>query len=46
MDKGLDVPDNIIKNYENYYTCANIPHEKNSKGFFKSFFRFLNIREK
>lgn len=46
MERGEDIPENIIKNYENYYTCANIPHEANTKGFWKSFFRFLNIREK
>ncbi len=46
MERGENLPENIIKNYENYYPCANIPHEENSKGFLKSFFRFLNIREK
>lgn len=46
MERGEDIPENIIQNYENYYACANIPHEENSKGFLKSFFRFLNIREK
>ena len=46
MERGEDIPENIIQNYENYHACANIPHEKNSKGFLKSFFRFLNIREK
>lgn len=44
MERGEDLPQNIIKNYETYYACANIPHEENSKGFLKSFFRFLNIR--
>ncbi len=46
LEKGEDLPENIINNYENYYACANIPHEENAKGFLKSFFRFLNIREK
>lgn len=40
-----DLPDNIIKNYEQYYSSANILHEENTKGFFKSFFKFLNIGE-
>ena len=43
MDKGEDLPDNIIKNYEKYYKSANIPHSKDIKGFFESFFRFLNV---
>ncbi|MBQ8168958.1 hypothetical protein IJZ97_06050 [bacterium] len=43
MDKGEDLPDNIIKSYEQYYRSANIPHSKDAKGFFQSFFRFLNI---
>ena len=46
LEQGLDLPDNIIKNYEKYYNCANILHENNSKGFFKSFFRILNIGDK
>lgn len=40
-----DLPNNIIENYENYYSGANILHEQNAKGFLKSFFRFLNIGE-
>ncbi len=43
MDKGEDLPQNIIKNYEKYYKSANIPHSKDIKGFFESFFRSLNI---
>ena len=46
MERGEDLPENIIKNYQKYYLHANIPHEQNAKGFLKSFFRFLNIREK
>lgn len=46
LERGEDLPENIIKNYEKYYSCANIPHEENTKGLLKSFFRFLNIREK
>ncbi len=44
LERGEELPENIIKNYEKYYDCANIPHEQNSKGFLKSFFRFLNIK--
>ena len=43
MDRGEDLPDNVIKSYENYYKSANIPHTKDTKGFLESFFRFLNI---
>ncbi len=44
LERGENLPENIINNYEKYYTCANIPHEKNMRGFFKSFLRFLNIK--
>ncbi len=44
LERGEDLPENIINNYDKYYACANILHEENAKGFFKSFFRFLNIR--
>ncbi len=43
MDRGEDLPENIIKSYEKYYKSANIPHSKDTKGFMESFFRFLNI---
>ncbi len=43
LDKGEDLPDNIIRSYEQYYKAANIPYSKDAKGFLKSFFRFLNI---
>ena len=43
LDRGEDLPDNIIKGYEDYYKSANIPHTKDTKGFLESFFRFLNI---
>ncbi len=44
LDRGENLPENIIENYEKYYDCANIPHEKNAKGFLKGFLRFLNIK--
>ena len=40
---GEDLSQNIIDNYENYYPCANIKHKEDTKGFLKSFFRYLNI---
>jgi hypothetical protein len=43
LEKGSDLPDNIIRNYEKFYETTSIPHEQNSKGFWKSFMRFLNI---
>ena len=43
LQKGEDLPDNVIRSYEKYYKAANIPHQKNTKGFMQSFFRFLNI---
>lgn len=46
LERGEDLPENIINNYNKYYACANIPHEENTKGFFKGFFRFLNLKEK
>lgn len=46
LEKGDDLPENIIKNYEKYYSCGNILHENNAKGFLRSFFRFLNIGDK
>ncbi len=44
LEKGEDLPENIIRNYEKYYEYANIPHENNTKGFFRGFLRFLNIK--
>lgn len=45
LERGEDLPENIIENYEKYYACANIPHEENTKGFFKSFWKFLNVKD-
>ena len=45
LERGEDIPENIIQNYEKYYVCANIPHEKSTKGFFKGFLKFLNIND-
>lgn len=43
LEIGENLPKNIIKNYKKYYTTANILHEENSKGFFRGFFRYLNL---
>ena len=38
LDRGEDLPDNIIKSYDEFYETASIP-----KGFWQSFLKFLNI---
>jgi hypothetical protein len=43
LEKGEDLPDNIIKGYEEYYEVVNVPQEEGAAGFWKSFMRFLNI---
>ncbi len=40
---GEDLPQNIIDNYKNFYDTAPILHNKNLNGFFKSFWRNLNV---
>lgn len=45
LERGENLPENIIKNYEKYYESANIPHEKNTKGFLKGFLKFLNVKD-
>lgn len=46
LENEDELPQNIIKNYEQYYDNANILHEDNPKGFMHRFFRFLNITRK
>ena len=43
LEKGEDLPDNIIKNYKKYYKGANNPNGDDARGLLKSFLRFLNI---
>lgn len=43
LEKGEDLPANIIENYKQYYEKAPILHKNNPQGFFKSFWRNLNI---
>ena len=43
LDRGEDLPSNIIANYKKYYDTAQILHKGNTQGFFKSFWRNLNV---
>ncbi len=43
LEKGDDLPQNIIAAYKKYYTETSIPHEKSKSGILKSFLRYLNI---
>jgi hypothetical protein len=45
LSQGEDLPKNIIENYKNFYDNAPILHEKNIKGFIKSFWKNLNVKE-
>ena len=46
LEKGEDLPANIISNYKKYYDEAPILHEKSINGFLKSFWKILNIGTK
>lgn len=37
LERGQDLPQNIIDNYKKYYSSAPILHNKGFKGFWKSF---------
>lgn len=45
LSKNEDLPKNIIENYKNFYETAPILHEKNIKGFFKGFWKNINIKD-
>ena len=45
LEKGENLPQNIIDNYKQYYDYAPILHKKNLFGFFKSFWKNLNVKE-
>ena len=45
LENGDDLPQNIIDAYKEFYDSAPILHEKNTKGFWKSFWKNLNIKE-
>ena len=46
LEKGEDLPQNIIDNYKRYYDSAPVIHNNDAKGFLKSFFKILNIGRK
>lgn len=46
LEKGEDLPQNIIDNYKKYYETAPILHNKDTRGFLRSFFKVLNIGRK
>lgn len=45
LANGDDLPKNIIENYKNFYDSAPVLHEKNVKGFFKGFWKNLNVKD-
>ncbi len=45
LEMGESLPQNIIDNYKQYYDYAPIMHKKNLFGFFKSFWKSLNVKE-
>ncbi|MBP3821309.1 hypothetical protein J6G99_06690 [bacterium] len=45
LERGEDLPQNIIDNYKKYYDSAPILHEKSLKGFLKGFWKNINVRD-
>ena len=45
LARGENLPQNIIDNYKQYYKYVPILHKKNLWGFFKSFWKNLNVKE-
>ena len=43
LERGENLPENIIANYKKYYDSAPILHKNTPQGFFKSFWKTLNI---
>lgn len=43
LDRGEDLPENIITNYKKFYDTAPILHKNTPGGFFKGFWKTLNI---
>ncbi len=43
LEKGEDLPFNIINSYKEFYKAANIPNDTDWKGKWKSFFKMLNV---
>jgi len=42
LERGEDIPRNIIDNYKQFYDSAPILHQNNFAGFFKGFWKSLN----
>lgn len=45
LEQGQDLPQNIIDNYKEFYNTVPILHKKGLKGFFKSFWKNLNVKD-
>ena len=45
LERGENLPENIIENYKKYYDFAPILHKKGFIGFLKSFWKNLNVKE-
>lgn len=43
LEQGEDLPQNLIENYKKYYDSAPILHKNTTEGFFKGFWKTLNI---
>lgn len=43
LEKGENLPENIIKSYKKYYKDANLPQNNGMKGFLKGLCKFLNV---
>lgn len=43
LERGEDLPENIIMNYKKYYDTAPILHKNTPQGFFKGFWKSLNV---
>jgi len=43
LDKGNELPKNIIKNYDKYYKNIDTPHSESMKGLIKTLCKFLNV---
>lgn len=43
LERGEDLPENIIINYKKYYDSAPILHKNTPQGFFRGFWKSLNV---
>lgn len=43
LGRGEDLPQNIIANYKQFYDSTPILHNNTPKGFFKSFWKSINV---